>query len=125
MLGGDDRVDAGQAGGEPAVDTGPVQMRVHQVVAARADQPDQAQQRGHVTVAAHGEVVHPDAVGEQPVGDRSRIGQGHHLAVDGEVPQQQAQLLFGAADAEPGDDVQGLHVTGLSRAVGAAGAAGA
>jgi hypothetical protein len=123
MLGGDHGPDARETGGQTAVDAGAVEVGVDQVVATRADQPDQAGERGQVVVGAHIEVVHADAVGDKSVGDGARIGEGRHLAVDGEVPQQQAELLFGAADAETGDDVQRFHVTRPPRGAGAAGAA--
>ncbi|CAM5339272.1 hypothetical protein SHIRM173S_12063 [Streptomyces hirsutus] len=125
MFGGDDRADPGDARGEPAVDAGPVQMRVHQVVAARADQPDQPRERGHVTVAAHAEMHDADTVGGESLGDGAGVGERHDVAVDGQATQQQTQLLLGPADAEAGDDVQSPHLTGPPPGAGAAGAAGA
>ncbi len=125
VLGGDDRPDPGEACGEPPVDAGPVQVRVHQVVAAGADQPDQPRQRAQVAVAAHAEMRDADPVGGEALGDRPGVGERHDVAVDGQMTQQQPQLLLGAADAEAGDDVQSLHLTGPPPGAGAAGAAGA
>ncbi len=81
-----------------------------EVVAAGADEADQAGQGGQVAVAVHAEVHDRHPVGDQPVGDRARVGQGHDLAVQRQVAQQQTQLLLGTADAETGDDVQDLDV---------------
>lgn len=109
VFGGDDRADPGEPRGQPAVHAGTVEVGVDEVVAAGADDPDQAGQRGQVAVAGHAEVDDPDPVARQPVGHRPRVRQRHHLALDRQVPQQQPQLLLGPADAEPRDDVQCLH----------------
>lgn len=90
-------------------------MRVHQVVAAAPDQPGQPRQGLQVPVAAHPQMGDPHPVGGQTGGHRARVGQGHHVAARREVPQQQPQLLFRAADAEAGDDVQDPHAASSAR----------
>ncbi|MCF0091055.1 hypothetical protein B0E37_06174 [Streptomyces sp. MH192] len=101
-------------------------MGVDHVVAAAPDQPDQARQRGQVAVAGHPQVVHPDAVGGEPGGDRTRVGERDDLAGHRQVAEQQPQLLLGAADPETGDDVQDAHaLTPPLPGGGATGAAGA
>lgn len=118
VLGGDHRAHPGQPGGQPTVQLRPVEVGVHQVVAAGPDQPDQPGQRAEVPVAAHVEVVDGDAVGAQRGGDRARVGQGEHLAllVRRQVSQQQVELALGAAGGQSGDDVQHPHGRGSRRA---------
>lgn len=111
VFGGDDRLHARDPGGEPAVDAGAVEVGVDEVVAAGADDPDQAGEGGQVAVAGHAEVEDAHPVGGEAGGDRARVGERHDIAVDRQVVQQQAELLLGAADAESGDDVQGLHAS--------------
>lgn len=113
VLGGDGRPGAREPGREAPVHAGPVQVRVDEVVLAAPDEPHEPGQRPQVPVAAHSQVHDPYAVGAQPLGDRPGIGQRQHVAPHRHVPQQQPQLLLGAADAEAGDDVQGLD--GLDR----------
>jgi hypothetical protein len=84
-------------------------MRVDHVVPAAADLADEAGQRRQVPVAVHAEVHDAYAVRGEVLGDRARVGEGHHVAVDRQVADQEAQLLLGPAHAEAGDDVQGLH----------------
>jgi hypothetical protein len=109
VFGGDGGPHPAQPGGDPAVDAGPVQVRVHKVVAAAPDETGQSGQGREIRVAAHAEVGDRHPVRAQPVGHRTGIGQGHDVALGGEMTQQQPQLLFRAADAETGDDVQDPH----------------
>lgn len=113
VLGGDHRPDAGQPGGEPSVESGPVEVGVHHVVAAGPDQAGQPGKCAEVPVAAHAEVVDGDAVGAQRGGHGAGVGQGEHLAllVGRQVAEQQVELAFGAAGGEAGDDVQDPHGT--------------
>ncbi len=108
VFGGHGRPGAREPGREAPVDTGPVQVRVHEVVLAAPDEPHQPGQRPQVPVAPHAQVDDPDPVGAQPLGHRPGVGQRQYVALHRHVAQQQPQLLFGAADAEPGDDVQCL-----------------
>ena len=109
MFGGDDRPYAREPGGEPAVEAGAVEVGVDEVVAAVADQLHEPGQDRQVAVAGHAEVGDADAVGEEAVGDGPGLVSVTTSQRTGKMPQQQPQLLLGAADAEPGDDVRDLH----------------
>lgn len=82
---------------------------MHEVVAALPDDAGEAGEGAEVAVAGHAEVGDGGAVRLDAGGDRSRVGERHHPALDGQVAQQEAELLLGAADAEAGDDVQDPH----------------
>ncbi len=124
VLGGDHGAHTGQPGGDPAVDAGAVEVGVHQVVVAVADQPGQAGERGEVPVAGHPEVGDGGAVRLDALGDRARIGEGDDLAGHRQPAQHQPQLLLGAAHFEAGDDVQNFHRIPPAVAAGAGSSVG-
>ncbi len=100
----------GQPGRRAGVDLGPVQVRVHHVVAALGDDRTQPQQRAQLGVAPH---ARGRARSCRWPGSCSATGPGLYSVTTSRVMpgvlQDHGQLELGAADVQTGDHVQDLH----------------